>query len=91
MREAALTMLGILSKAPPFSYMNIPRHRERIEKVFTADNALKYVEFAIKALTQQMELEEALEYLSLIHIYLMKLQILFRASFFKAACSISFS
>ena len=62
MREAALTMLGILSKAPPFSYMNIPRHRERIEKVFTADNALKYVEFAIKALTQQMELEEALEY-----------------------------
>lgn len=61
-REAALTMLGILSKAPPFSYMNIPRHRERIEKVFTADNALKYVEFAIKALTQQMELEEALEY-----------------------------
>ena len=31
--------------------MDIPKHRERIEKVFTADNALKYVEFAIKAAT----------------------------------------
>lgn len=60
--EAALAMLGILSEIPPFSYMNIPKHREQIEKVFTADNALKYVEFAIKVLTQQMELEETLEY-----------------------------
>ncbi|MEI3496455.1 MAG: hypothetical protein V8R17_11355 [Blautia obeum] len=47
-KEAALTMLEILSKTPPFSYMDIPKHRERIERVFTADNALKYVEFAIK-------------------------------------------
>ncbi len=38
-REAALTMLEILSKTPPFSYMDIPKHRERIEKVFTADSA----------------------------------------------------
>ena len=38
-KEAALTMLEILSKTPPFSYMDIPKHRERIEKVFTADNA----------------------------------------------------
>ena len=31
-KEAALTMLEILSKTPPFSYMDIPKHRERIEK-----------------------------------------------------------
>ena len=35
-KEAALTMLDILSQTPPFSYMNISKHRERIEKVFTA-------------------------------------------------------
>ena len=29
--EAALTMLDILSQTPPFSYMNISKHRERIE------------------------------------------------------------
>ena len=46
-KEAALTMLDILSQTPPFSYMNISKHRERIEKVFTVDNALKYVEFAM--------------------------------------------
>ena len=56
-REAALTMLEILSKTPPFSYMDIPKHRERIEKVFTADNALKYVEFAIKAVTNSLPFE----------------------------------
>ena len=56
-REAALTMLSILSKTPPFSYMNISLHRERIEKVFTADNALKYVEFAIKAATNSLQFE----------------------------------
>ena len=38
--------------------MNIPKHRERIEKVFTADNALKYVEFAIKAATNSLQFEE---------------------------------
>ena len=41
-KEAVLTMVDILSETPPFSNMNIPKHRERIEKVFTADNALKY-------------------------------------------------
>ena len=61
-REAALTMLSILSKTPPFSYMNISQHRERIEKVFTADNALKYVEFAIKAATDSLQFEEVLKY-----------------------------
>ena len=54
-KEAALTMLEILSKTPPFSYMDIPKHRERIERVFTADNALKYVEFAIKAVTNSIK------------------------------------
>ena len=34
-REAALAMLDILSKTPPFSYMDVPKHRERIERVFT--------------------------------------------------------
>ncbi len=58
-KEAALTMLDILSKTPPFSYMNIPKHRERIEKVFTADNALKYVEFAIKAATNSLHLKKS--------------------------------
>ena len=57
-REAALTMLGILSKTPPFSYMDIPKHRERIEKVFTADSAQKYVEFAIKATNNTLQVEE---------------------------------
>ena len=57
-REAALTMLEILSKTPPFSYMDIPKHRERIERVFTADNALKYVEFAIKAATNSLQFDE---------------------------------
>jgi len=61
-RDAALAMLGILSKTPPFSYMNIPRHRERIDKVFTADNALKYVEFAIKAASNSLQFEEVPEY-----------------------------
>ena len=61
-REAALTMLSILSKTPPFSYMNISLHRERIEKVFTADNALKYVEFAIKAATDSLQFEEVPKY-----------------------------
>ena len=40
------------------SYMNISKHRERIEKVFTVDNALKYVEFAIKAATNSLQFEE---------------------------------
>ena len=57
-REAALTILDILSQTPPFSYMNIPKHRERIEKVFTVDNALKYGEFAIKAATNSLQFEE---------------------------------
>ncbi len=57
-REAALTMLEILSKTPPFSYMDIPKHRERIERVFTAENALKYVEFATKAATNSLQFEE---------------------------------
>ena len=57
-KETALTMLDILSQTPPFSYMNISKHRERIEKVFTVDNALKYVEFAIKAATNSLQFEE---------------------------------
>ncbi len=61
-REAALAMLHILSKTPPFSYMDIPKHREQIEKAFTADNALKYVEFAIKAATNSLQFEEVPNY-----------------------------
>ena len=61
-REAALAMLDILSKTPPFSYMDIPKHRERIEKVFTADSAQKYVEFAIKAAANSLQLDEVPNY-----------------------------
>ena len=61
-RKAALTMLHILSKTPPFSYMDIPKHKERIEKVFTANNALKYVEFAMKAATNSLQVEEVPNY-----------------------------
>ena len=61
-REATLAMLDILSETPPFSYMDIPKHRERIEKVFTADNALKYVKFAIKAATNSLPFEEVPNY-----------------------------
>lgn len=49
-------------QTPPFSYMDIPKHRERIERVFTADNALKYVEFAIKAVTNSLPFEEVPKY-----------------------------
>ena len=61
-REAALAMLDILAATPSFSYMDIPRHREQIKASFTAENTKRYVEFAIKVLTQPMELEETLEY-----------------------------
>ena len=61
-REAALTMIEILSKTPPFSYMDIPKHRERIEKVFTAGSAQKYVEFATKATTNSLPFEEVPKY-----------------------------
>ena len=61
-RDAALEMLDILSKTSPFSYMDIPKHRKRIEKVFTADNVLKYVEFAIKAATDSLQFEEIQNY-----------------------------
>ena len=42
-REATLAMLDILSETPPFSYMDIPKHRERIEKVFTVDLSLIHI------------------------------------------------
>ena len=61
-KESTLAMLDILSETPPFSYMDIPKHRERIERVFTADNALKYVEFAIKAVTNSLPFEEVPKY-----------------------------
>ena len=61
-REATLAMLDILSETPPFSYMDISKHRERIERVFTADNALKYVEFATKVATNSLQFEEIQNY-----------------------------
>ena len=61
-REATLAMLDTLSEPPPFSYMDIPKHRERIERVFTAENALKYVEFATKAATNSLQFEEIQNY-----------------------------
>ena len=61
-REATLAMLDILSETPPFSYMDISKHRERIERFFTADNALKYVEFATKAATNSLQFEEIQNY-----------------------------
>ena len=61
-KEAALAMLDILSETPPFSYMDIPKHRERIDRVFTSDNALKYVEFATKAATNSLQFEEIQNY-----------------------------
>ena len=61
-REATLAMMDILSETLPFSYMDISKHRERIERVFTADNALKYVEFATKAATNSLQFEEIQNY-----------------------------
>ena len=61
-KESALVILDILSKTPPFSYINIPQHRKRIEKAFTASNALKYVEFAIKAVTNSLQFGEVQKY-----------------------------
>ena len=61
-RGATLAMLDTLSETPPFSYMDIPKHRERIERVFTAENALKYVEFATKAATNSLQFEEIQNY-----------------------------
>ena len=40
-REATLAMLDTLSETPPFSYMDISKHQERIERGFIADIALK--------------------------------------------------
>lgn len=56
-RETSLTMVDILDSTPSFSYMDIPRHRERVKTVFTADNAKRYVEFATMALPQPMQLD----------------------------------
>lgn len=61
-REAALAMIDILAATPSFSYMDIPRHREQIEAAFTAENAKRYVAFAIRVLTQSMELADMQEY-----------------------------
>ena len=61
-RKAALSMIDILAATPSFSYMDIARHREQIKASFTAENAEKYVEFAIRVLTQSMELADTLEY-----------------------------
>ena len=61
-REAALTMVDILENTPSFSYMDIPKHREQVKTSFTAENAKRYVEFAIKSLTQFPQLEDAVEY-----------------------------
>ena len=61
-KEATLAMLDTLSESPPFSYMDIPKHRERIERVFTVENALKYVEFATKAATNSLQFEEIQNY-----------------------------
>ena len=69
-REATLAMLDTLSETPPFSYMDIPKHRERIERVFTAENALKYVEFATKAATNSLQFEEIQNYAEAITLQL---------------------
>ena len=61
-KEATLAMLDTLSETPPFSYMDMPKHRERIERVFTVENALKYVEFATKAATNSLQFEEIQNY-----------------------------
>ena len=61
-KEATLAMLDTLSESPPFSYMDMPKHRERIERVFTVENALKYVEFATKAATNSLQFEEIQNY-----------------------------
>ncbi|RHO63937.1 hypothetical protein DW088_04320 [Butyricicoccus sp. AM05-1] len=61
-REAALAMLDTLSETPPFSYMDISKHQERIERGFIADIALKYVEFAIKAAINSLQFEEIQNY-----------------------------
>ena len=61
-REAALIVLSILNKTPPFSYMNIPHHRKQIEQVFTAETAQKYAEFAMKAASNSLQFEEIPHY-----------------------------
>jgi hypothetical protein len=57
-KNLEISRLNIPSQTPPFSYMNIPKHRGRIKIVFTADNALKYVEFALKAETNSLQLKK---------------------------------
>ena len=62
-REATLAMLDILSETPPSPLIwTYQSHRERIERVSTADNALKYVEFATKAATNPLQFEEIQNY-----------------------------
>ena len=61
-RDAVLAMLDILSKTPPFSYMDVPKHRERIERVFTTDCALSHLECVQKANSGTMQLEDLVKY-----------------------------
>ena len=57
-KEAALTMLDILSQNTAVLLYEYTKAQGTDRKAFTADNALKYVEFAIKAVTNSLPFEE---------------------------------
>lgn len=68
-REAALTMLDILSITPPFSYMNIPRHRERIETIYTAENCRQYLDCVKQANENTFQLDQIPEHANALMLY----------------------
>ena len=68
-REAALTMLDILSITPPFSYMDISSHRERITAIFTAESCRQYLDCVKQATENALQFELLPEYADALMLY----------------------
>lgn len=68
-REAALKMLDILSVTPPFSYMDIPKHRDRIEAVFTVESCQNYLDCVKQANENALQLVQIPEYANALMLY----------------------
>ena len=68
-REAALNMLDILSITPPFSYMDIARHRNRVETVFTTESCVRYADCVKQANENLLQLTDVPDYADALTLY----------------------
>ena len=68
-REAAMKMLDILSVTPPFSYMDITRHRKRIEMVFTTESCVRYADCVKQANENLLQLTDVPDYADALTLY----------------------